>query len=171
MVALSDQPGAGSGGAGQLRVLATPDRAIGAPELPLRAQPAIAKRAQLRSAPRATARGRGAPATKKSSCNGGTRRHRRQAPGGWVSQRSTQPAPRRSLRCVALDLVGGVGLQLAVVLHADLVEQVELGLDEVDVVLLVPQEFLEQVHGDEVLLDAAQIARTHVEVAGDVFHL
>ena len=47
--------------------------------------------------------------------------------------------PRLSLVGVAFDLVGGVGLQLAVVLDADALQQVELRLDEVDVALLVLQ--------------------------------
>ena len=39
------------------------------------------------------------------------------------------------------------GVELAVFLVADRVEQLQLGLEEVDVAFLVPQQFLEQVLG------------------------
>ena len=45
--------------------------------------------------------------------------------------------PRAELFGVAFDLVGRGGLQLAVVLDADVLQQVELRLDEVDVAFLV----------------------------------
>src|SRR5262245_66572636 len=104
MVALSDQPGAGSSGAGQLRVLATPDRNWRSGTSASR--PAGNSEATHSSGPppRATARGRGAPATKKVQLQRRYPSTPQAAPGGWVSKRSTEPAPNSSLRFVALDV-------------------------------------------------------------------
>src|SRR5262245_61628500 len=50
--------------------------------------------------------------------------------------------------CVPLRVVRSIGLQLAIVLHTDFVQQVELGLKEVDVAFFVLQQLLKQLHGD-----------------------
>ncbi len=62
-------------------------------------------------------------------------------------------------------------MQLAVVLHADLVEQVELGFQEVDVTFLVLQQLLEQLHRNEIFVLAADLAGAGIGVAGNVLAL
>ena len=68
-------------------------------------------------------------------------------------------------------LVGGMGVELAVILDADVFQQVELGLEIVDVAFLVGEQLLEEVHGHIVLLFAAAGARLHVKGAGAVLGL
>ncbi len=64
-----------------------------------------------------------------------------------------------------------MGVELAVILEADILEQIELRLEKVDVALLVGQQLLEQVHAHIVLFFAAAGARLHVEGAGAVLGL
>ena len=57
---------------------------------------------------------------------------------------------------MAFDLVGGLRVEQAVVLDADLAKQFDLRLEEVDMAFLILQQFLEKVHGDEVVLLPAE---------------
>jgi hypothetical protein len=72
-------------------------------------------------------------------------------------------AIRRARR--SLLLVGGDGVQEAVALLAERLHQVELGLEEVDVALLVLDELLEEDLGGIVAHLLAMVARLDVEVA------
>ena len=63
------------------------------------------------------------------------------------------------------------GVELAVLLLADGGEQVELGLEEVDMAFLVLQQLLEQFHGTDVTQFPAGIVGLAIKVAGAVFGL
>jgi 1-deoxyxylulose-5-phosphate synthase len=60
-------------------------------------------------------------------------------------------------------------VELGVFLGADGVEQLELGLEEVDVAFLVAEQFLEQMHAHIVAQGLAEFARGFVGLAGVVF--
>src|SRR5690606_37966773 len=98
-----------------------------------------------------------------TSSNAGGVRHLQSA-----VQIGRQPDPNvvRRLRTgsviVPVSLVGRGGLELAIVQLADLVEEFELGLEEVDVPLLVLQQLLEYFHGDIVLGRLAGLAAMNV---------
>src|SRR6185369_5951258 len=62
--------------------------------------------------------------------------------------------------------VGRVGVELAVILNADLVQEIELRLEVVDVALFVGQQLLEQIHAYIVFFFAAGGTRLHVQRTG-----
>ncbi len=65
---------------------------------------------------------------------------------------------RRVAFPILLCLIPGSGIEEAVSLFADRGEQIELGLEKVDVALLVFEQILEQVHGHVVTQFLADLA-------------
>src|SRR6476660_3192350 len=109
------------------------------------------------------------PCRKTTSCLEGPP----EAGGSRGPSRRGEVITTKSSRTDALlgELVGGVSIELAVILDADVLEQVELGLEVIDVAFLVGEQFLEEVHGHIVLLFAATGAGLHVEGARAIFGL
>src|SRR5690606_25633333 len=68
-----------------------------------------------------------------------------------------------------LAVVRRSGVELAVFLLADRLQQLELGLEEVDMAFLVDQQFLEQLHRHVVTELVADLARLLVGGAGVIF--
>ena len=64
-----------------------------------------------------------------------------------------------------------MGVELPVILRADILQQIELRLQMVDVALLVAKQFLEQIHRHVILFLTAAGARFHVEGAGGILRL
>src|SRR5690606_21902077 len=81
--------------------------------------------------------------------------------------KATRPAITRARQNLLL-LVGRDGIEERVTLRPDILEQGELGLEEVDMTFLVLDQFLEQDLRGVVLDRFAMIARLDVEIAGVV---
>ena len=64
-----------------------------------------------------------------------------------------------------------MGVELAVILGADIVQEIELRLEMVDVAFLIAEQLLEQIHRHIVLFLTAAGARLHVQSAGAIFRL
>src|SRR5690606_23358675 len=87
-----------------------------------------------------------------------------QAPApGFVAASMRSAWPAKGPGSATFALVRGCGLELAVILDTDLVDQVDLRLKEVDVAFLVFQEVLEELHGNVVLVGVADVARARVK--------